>query len=279
MIQMERNLVVEKIDKVTALSLIFANHYSKIMPRLTDHYLGGFLDGKLVGVITLGWGVRPVHTIKKLFPTLEREQYYEIGKMCMLESMPKNSESIFLSRTIRWLKENTSIKVLYTWADGVLGKPGYVYQSANFLYGGYIWTDLYLTAEGEKVHPRTSQGITNRTSKRAAGIKVGHRPTKEFLKKNKWSHYRGKQFRYCYFICDKREQKALLKSSLVTWSRKYPKQNDLEWTIQDLDTGDWSPAPPMKYNAETGNKNNATVQTNTTKVNVYNKAKEFFELY
>ena len=33
------------------------------------------------------------------------------------------------------------LKYLFTWADGLVGKAGYVYQAFNFLYGGYIWTD------------------------------------------------------------------------------------------------------------------------------------------
>ena len=34
---------------------------------------------------------------------------------------------------------------------------GYVYQSANFLYGGFIWSDVYISKTGEKVHFRTIQ--------------------------------------------------------------------------------------------------------------------------
>src|ERR1700688_343652 len=100
-------LAIRPIDKLAAISLIFKFHYSKIMPRLTEYYLGAFQDNQLVGAMTLGWGVRPVHTIKKLFPTLNRTDYLEIGKMCMDDKMPKNSESQFLSAVIHWLKHNT----------------------------------------------------------------------------------------------------------------------------------------------------------------------------
>ena len=143
-------LVIKPITKIQALELIFDNHYSKIMPRLTKHYIGGFVDDVLVGVITLGWGVRPIHTIKILFPSLNRTDYFEIGKMCMDEKMPKNSESVFLSRTIRWLKANTNCKVLFTWADGILGKPGYVYQAANFSYGGLFGPICILLTPAKK---------------------------------------------------------------------------------------------------------------------------------
>jgi hypothetical protein len=70
--------------------------------------------------------------------------------MCMSEEMP-NSESRLLSLTINWMKiifeRNIflhGLMVLLVW---------YVYQSANFLYGGYIWTEVYVTDKNEKIYP------------------------------------------------------------------------------------------------------------------------------
>jgi len=270
-------LEVREIDKVEALSLVFSFHYSKIMPRLTEVYLGGFIDDELVGVITLGWGVRPLHTIRVLFPSLTAKDYYEIGKMCMHEDMPKNSESVFLSRTIRWLKQNKpDKKLLFTWADGTLGKPGYVYQSANFLYGGYIWTDLYMSEEGERIHPRSAQGITSRHQKKQA--KYGHRPTRQQLKEFGWNHYKGKQFRYLQFLCDKREKRRLLKESSVEWNIEYPKSKDLEWKIRDLNAGGWKPCSSINYDPTITSESNRTFQRNERKVWTYEKSKEFFNI-
>lgn len=266
-------MIIKVIDNLTALELIFNNHYSKIMPHLTKHCLGAYENDKLVGILTLGWGTRPLHTIKKLFPSLTSKDYFEIGKMCMLESMPKNSESQLLSATIDWIKKNQpQIKILFTWADGILGKPGYVYQSANLLYGGFIWTDLYITAEGEKVHPRTSQGLTNK------GDKIcGHRPTKDFMIKNGWNHYKGKQFRYLYFLCNKIEKKKLLTVSTVQWTIDYPKSKDLEWQIQDLTTGEWKFTDNILYNKEAVSVANKKVTSNTNKIEIVKTARQFFE--
>lgn len=40
-----------------------------------------------------------------------------------------------------------------------MGKCGYVYQAANFYYGGEYWTDSYMSDKGEKVHPRTTRQL------------------------------------------------------------------------------------------------------------------------
>ena len=137
---MKYNFEIKEISRYHSTELIQTYHYSKVMPRLTKHFLGCFLEDELVGVLTLGWGTQPKATIAKLFDGLDTKDYYEIGKMCMKPEMPKNSESQMLSGVINWMKEHCpEKKFLYTWADGIMGKPGYVYQAANFLYGGFIF--------------------------------------------------------------------------------------------------------------------------------------------
>jgi hypothetical protein len=213
---------VREITKEESVQLIHKFHYSKVLPRLNKVFLGGFTEeDELVATITLGWGVRPVHTIKKLFPSLDSKDYYEIGKMCLDDKMPRNSESQFLSKCSKYVKANyPQIKIIFTWADGMLGKAGYVYQASNYLYGGFIWTDTYFTSEGEKVHPRMTG-------------KIGGRPNKEFMEEHNWKHYRGKQFRYIYFLCDKKEKKRLLAESSFKWQiNNAPKETELEWKVK-----------------------------------------------
>ncbi len=222
-------MIIKPLHKITAAEFVAKRHYSAVMPKLTKHYLGCFKDDELVGVITFGWGTRPKHTIQKLFLNSDTKDYYEIGKMCMDDSMPRNSESQLLSKSITWLKENTDIKYLFTWADGLVGKPGYVYQAANFLYGGYSITDTYVTETGEKVHPRTLQGQLPNED----GLKYGHRPNPQQLKDLKLWRVKGKQFRYIYPM--KPKYRKSLKNSTVEWTKKYPKDKDLIWWVKKPD--------------------------------------------
>ena len=223
---MKYNFEIKEITRFDSTELVQTYHYSKIMPRLTKHFLGCFLEGELVGVLTLGWGTQPKATIAKLFDGLDTKDYYEIGKMCLDDSLPKNSESQLLSKSIDWLKKNTDIKYLFTWADGIVGKPGYVYQAANFLYGGFSITDTYVSKSGEKIHPRTIQGqLPNKE-----GLKYGHRPNPKQLKELGLSRVKGKQFRYIYPMSKK--YRKYLKKSTVKWSTNYPKHKDLIWHIK-----------------------------------------------
>ena len=222
---------IKEIDKNLAIDFIQARHYSKVLPRLTKHWLGCFNGEELVGVVTLGWGTQPLQTIKKLFPTLKSEDYYEIGKMCMDDKMPKNSESQMLSRVISWMKKNLpEKKFLYTWADGIVGKVGYVYQASNFKYGGFIWTDIYISPEGEKIHPRSAKSLLKENAI-FSGKKKLFWMTPDFLSHKGIKRIRGKQFRYIYPL-NKQSSDILKKESTVTWGLEYPKETDLLWKQQ-----------------------------------------------
>lgn len=226
---MKNNYKIKEISKAETLEMIKKYHYSNTLPKLNKHFVGFFLDEKLVGVVTLGWGTRPLHTIKKIFPSLETKDYYEIGRMCMTEEMPRNSESQMISKLIKWIKQNEpNIKVLFTWADGIMGKVGYVYQSCSFLYGGYSMTDIYLK-DGIKMHPRQTRFLfqNGEDDKR-----ITMRPTIEQMEKYNIVHIKGKQFKYLTFLCSKKEKKKLLKECLIELNKNYPKEKELYWEKQ-----------------------------------------------
>ena len=225
---------VREISVREMTDFVRAHHYSSVMPRLTKVCYGGFHDGQLVAAISFGWGTRPEHTIHKLFPSLGTQDYLEIGKMCLRDEEPKNSESSFISTTTRLLHGKfPALKLVFTWADGMWGKPGYVYQASNFLYGGEIWTDIYLTAEGVRIQPLqlrsylSAHGLLDPLDERRTP-----RPKAATLRAWGWQHVHGKQFRYLRFLCDQEEQSRLLAESPCQWRNTraaYPKDRDLEW--------------------------------------------------
>ena len=235
---MKYEFEIKEITKGYATEFIQSLHYSKTMPRLTKHFLGCYLENELVGVLTLGWGTQPKATIAKLFEGLDTKDYYEIGKMCMKEEMPKNSESQMISAVVKWMKVNTPERqFLYTWADGIMGKPGYVYQAANFLYGGFIWTQIYISEKNEKIHPRSAKRLCEENVqfklKREPDFFVGKKGekiywlTQDFLDYKNILKVHGKQFRYILPL--NKKSRKLLKKSKVNWNLNYPKDNDLIW--------------------------------------------------
>ncbi len=214
-----KNLKIMPISNGIGKRFVAEHHYAVICPPITKLTLGLFDNGELVGVALWGYGTRPRHTIKKLFPSLGVEDYLELNRLCVLDSMPRNTESQYLRLMARHIREHyPGIKLLYSWADGLRGKPGYVYQASNWLYGGFIWSQFYVTEEGEVVHPRlliTRYGTRKKEVIFGLGLSKIH----------------GYQFRYLKFLCSHKERKALLRESPFEWSRDYPKGKDLKWVI------------------------------------------------
>jgi len=234
--------IVKRIHKVNAIELIQKYHYSPVMPGITKYYLGLFLDNTLKGVLTLGYGTKPRHTFNKMFPSVGvldtddndefihdiNEWYYEIGKMCVTDDLNENkvAGSQMVSAVIRWLKDNTQCKFLYTMADGIMGKCGYVYQASNFYYGEKYFTSVYLMENGEKLHPRTSQDLCVENAK-WSGLEKVFWLTSDFMKHKGIQRINGLMFRYIYPL--NKKAKKMLKLSSMEWTKDYPKEKDLEW--------------------------------------------------
>jgi hypothetical protein len=208
-------------------------HYAKVFPPHCLLNLGQRdTHDELAAVAMWGWGVRPRHTIQRLFPSLDTGDYLELNRLCLRDDQPRNSETRFLAQCIEWIREHRpEVKLLFSWADGLRGKPGYVYQAASWLYGGFIKTDLYVDERGGPVHPRLM--ITRfGTRSRAEWTRQGLR---------KWWGY---QFRYVRFLCGHAERKRLLRESPVRWHRQYPKGADMRWWVDAGEGARESRQPP-----------------------------------
>ena len=217
---------IKEIEKERAIEFVRTYHYSNVMPRLTKHFLGLFEYDELVGVITLGWGTQPKGTVNKI---TEGEyginDYYEIGKMCF---KPDKNNSNFGSKALKklstWCKINTDIKFIYTLADGIMGKVGYVYQSSSYIYIGNFETQIYMDEiTKEKIHPRSSKKLIseNEIMENKKIYWLSH----DFCEFKNIGFYKGLMFRYV-FPLDKKTRRFFNK--LYDYD-KYPKDENLYW--------------------------------------------------
>jgi len=251
---------VKEVSRFKVTELVQANHYSPVMPKLTKHWLGVFKGEDMVGAVTLGWGTRPLHTIQKIVnEDMKTEHYLEIGKMCMIDEEPRNSESQMISQLKKWIKKNRpNVLFLYTLADGIMGKCGYVYQASNFQYGGDYWTDSYISAKGEKIHPRSTrilcednwrwhynedsigfrQDFKDNHLRKIKEAKLNNTKlpkervfwlTPEFMQHIGLRKIKGKMFRYIHPL-NKKAKKILKSNSKIVWKvggvGVYPKDNN-----------------------------------------------------
>lgn len=247
------NYEIKPIEKDVAVEFVQAYHYSKILPRLTKHYLGVFYKNEMVGAITLGWGTQPLQTIKKILDKHEykTEDYIEIGKMCFSPEINNNasSGSQIMSVLVKWLKENTEYNFLYTLADGIMGKCGYVYQASNFKYIGSFKTSVYRdTKTGEKIHPRSAKALCKENAEWEGKDKVFWL-THDFCEYKGIEKINGLMFRYILPLNNK--SKRVLKQYE---GFSYPKDCDLEFSIR-ASKGKFEKIPMPEFNMDVFNHN------------------------
>lgn len=226
-----KRFIIEEIDKNEAITFIQRYHYSKILPRLTKHYLGFYNENGLIGVVTLGWGTQPKQTIKKILykDDVTTGNYIEIGKMCFSPFLNNNAQSgsQILSHLVKWLKRNTEYNFLYTLADGIMGKCGYVYQASNFRYIGQFETSVYRDKNtGEKIHPRSAKQLCIENADFEGKEKVFWL-THDFCEYKGIDKINGLMFRYIYPL-NKQAKKRIEKYEEYN-KLSNPKNDDLKF--------------------------------------------------
>jgi hypothetical protein len=115
-------------------------HSSKVMPKYVfgifhpDGYDMSF--GGLSGVIM--YGKPAMNDIYKLYSD-EAHDVIELRRMVLVNATPKNTESWFLGKSLKWLAENSSYddaSIVVTYADAIEGHTGVSYRACGMKYDG-----------------------------------------------------------------------------------------------------------------------------------------------
>jgi hypothetical protein len=247
-------MLVEQVPKQLAIEYIRKYHYSNILPRLTKYWLGFYENNDLIGVVTLGWGTQPLQTIKKIFNKndYKTNDYLEIGKMCFKPSnnQDKSTGSKIIKELKTWIKNNTDVQFLYTLADGIMGKVGYVYQASSFYYIGSFKTSVYLDNNTkEKIHPRSAKKLCIENAQYKGVEKVSWL-TDDFCKYKNIDKINGLMFRYILPL-NKKADKTLKSYNMI---KLYPKDKDLVFEKR-ISNGKFIKINKPNFNMEVSNYN------------------------
>ena len=83
------------------------------------------------------------------------EESVELRRMVLHPDCPKNTASYFLSKVIWWLKKNTNISIVYTFADQTVGHKGTCYKASNFKFVKETPPTMHVLWNGKRYHPRS----------------------------------------------------------------------------------------------------------------------------
>jgi hypothetical protein len=132
--------------------------------------------------------------------------------LCCIDDTPTNTESYFIGKTLRWLKQNTDIEVIISYADLEQGHEGVIYKASNFHHLGNNGGGRVLMVDGKMFHARSmnqKQKPYGRELKRRWNNKDGHQWWDSEEKDMYYQDVKAKNI-YVYYL-NKKIKKKLLK--------------------------------------------------------------------
>ena len=133
-------------------------HYSDYVNIQAKHTFCLFREGnfgipEMVGVCVYTRPAGP--TAGQSYYPEAPDKVLELRRLCLIDETPKNAESFFVSRSIKWLKRNTDWEFILSYADMEQGHSGVIYRASNFEYLGVTGAGKTLEVDGKKFHIRT----------------------------------------------------------------------------------------------------------------------------
>jgi hypothetical protein len=149
-----RDYQVLLCDRKEIVGFVEHWHYSKNVNGLTTDYCFKLLDadGNMIGAMI--YGKIAMANVWKKYAQQESE-LIELKRLCCIDNTPKNTESFFIGHTLRWLKKNTGIKTVISYADMTYSHEGTIYKASNFVYCGMTAKGKVIMYNGKRYHDKT----------------------------------------------------------------------------------------------------------------------------
>lgn len=132
-------------------------HYSQNVNGLRiSNVFALYSDKDIIGAMIYG-GLGMANTWKKYVD--KEDDIVELRRLCCIDNTPKNTESYFIGKTLRWLKRNTNYKMVISYADSFHGHEGIIYKASNFEYLGMTSPGRVINYMGKTYHDKCIRTI------------------------------------------------------------------------------------------------------------------------
>lgn len=127
-------------------------HYSEnVNGIITRQCFALYCRGEMIGAMI--YGLPGMANAWKPYGEQESD-VVELRRLCCIDGTPKNTESFFIGKTLRWMKQNTDFRVVVSYADSNHDHSGTIYQATNFLYLGMSPGGKMLRYKGRLLHDK-----------------------------------------------------------------------------------------------------------------------------
>ena len=150
---MSIDYVVRAVERSEVRDFIERHHYSHNINGLMSSYCFAMYDqaDAMVGAMIYG-KLGMANAWKKYGDSID--EVMELRRLVLVDDTPKNSESYFIGHTLRWLKTNTEVKTIVSYADPNYGHSGIIYRATNFEHIGMTAPGKVIIWDGKKYHDK-----------------------------------------------------------------------------------------------------------------------------
>ena len=147
-----KDWAVQLVSRADVREFIEANHYSESINGLMVSYAFALtFENKVVGAMLYG-KMAMANAWKKYGSSADAA--IELRRLCLVDDTPKNTESWFIAETLRWIKKNTDVEVIVSYADPNYGHSGIIYRASNFKHIGMTASGKVIMHNGKKYHDK-----------------------------------------------------------------------------------------------------------------------------
>ena len=128
-------------------------HASKNINGISSPYCFKLLDnGDMIGAMIYGYIA--MQGVWKKYAEKETD-LIELRRLCCIDDTLKNTESYFIGHTLRWLRDNTEIKKVISYADETYNHRGVIYKASNFKHLGMTKNGKVIVYKNKLYHDKT----------------------------------------------------------------------------------------------------------------------------
>lgn len=145
---------VKRVNRSDIKEFIEANHYSGNINGCIADYCYALYDEGDIMVGAMFYGRMAMANQWRRFGDKESD-VIELRRLCCIDDTPFNTESYFISRTIKLLRKQWLGKVIVSYADAEYGHVGTIYKASNFKYMGFQKGARVIIYNGRRYHDKT----------------------------------------------------------------------------------------------------------------------------
>ena len=157
MVSSPKEYDVRIVHRKDIRDFIEEHHYSHNINGLISDYCFGMYDKEDNMVGAMIYGRMAMANQWRKYAVNEHStgtSVIELRRLVLIDDTPKNSESYFIAKSLKWLKKHTDVEVIVSYADPNYGHVGTVYQASNFVYLGKTSPGRVIMYKGKKYHDK-----------------------------------------------------------------------------------------------------------------------------